>query len=107
MKSARRMILETFLVLFVSTIFLSLVASAPSASAATRHTHPSAPRNVTATAGDTAAVVKFVVPSSNGGSRITWYPLERLDQAKYETTPAKAKLQFDSTIRVWPADSAN
>ena len=91
MKSARRMILGTLLMVFVSTIILTLIASATSASAATRKSHPSAPRNVTATARDTSAIVKFLPSASNGGSRITWYyvkvfgtnaPLHRCDTTR-------------------------
>lgn len=51
---------------------LSVLSASP-ASATTRSSHPSAPRHVTAMAGDNSAVVSFVAPSSNGGSRITEY----------------------------------
>lgn len=73
MKDNRRMILKTILALFASVIFWALVSSATSASAATRVTHPSTPRNVTATAGNTTATVKFTTPAFDGGSRILWY----------------------------------
>jgi len=51
---------------------LSVLTAAP-ASAATRLTHPSAPRHVMATAGDDSVIVSFLAPASNGGSRITGY----------------------------------
>ena len=49
---------------------LSVLSTSPAA-AATRATHPSAPRNVRAVAGDNTATVSFRGPSSNGGSRVT------------------------------------
>lgn len=59
-------------VLVVPALLALSVLSVAPASAATK-THPSAPRGVTATAGDNAAIVRFAVPASNGGSRVTDY----------------------------------
>jgi len=53
-------------------VALSVLSSTP-ASAAARDTRPSAPGLVIATAGDNTAIVKFVAPFSNGGSRVTVY----------------------------------
>lgn len=61
------------LVLTVPALLALTVISVSSASAATKITRPSAPRHVTAVAGDNSAIVRFVAPSSNGGSRIARY----------------------------------
>jgi len=61
------------LILTALTLLALAVLSASPASAATTEAHPSAPRRVTAIAGDNSTVVSFVAPSSNGGSRVTDY----------------------------------
>jgi hypothetical protein len=50
-----------------------LLISQSSASASTGTTKPTAPRHVTAVAGTNSAIVRFLPPSSNGGSRIIDY----------------------------------
>jgi len=61
------------LILTLPALVALSVLSASPASAATRVTHPSAPRHVTATAGDNSVIVSYVAPASNGGTRITGY----------------------------------
>jgi uncharacterized repeat protein (TIGR02543 family) len=61
------------LVLTVPALLALSALSASPASAATGVAHPSAPRYVTARAGDNSAIVSFVAPASSGGSRITGY----------------------------------
>jgi hypothetical protein len=61
------------LILTVPALLAFSVLSASPASAATRATHPGAPGLVTAIAGDNTAIVRFVAPFSNGGSRVTVY----------------------------------
>ena len=72
MMSARSLISMTGLLLIVSLVIVPQL-SIVSASAATRDPYPSAPRNVTATAGIESATLHFAAPISNGGSRILWY----------------------------------
>jgi len=67
------MLLRCGLIFAVPALLALSVLTAAPASAATRLTHPSAPRHVTATAGDDSAIVSFLAPVSNGGSRITGY----------------------------------
>jgi hypothetical protein len=57
---------------FPVLLMLSGISTSPAA-AATRATRPSAPRDIRAVAGDNAATVRFLAPSSNGGSRVTGY----------------------------------
>ena len=64
------------LVLAIPALLALSVFSASPASAANRYARPSAPRDVTAIAGDNSAIVSFVSPSSNGGSRVTDYYVE-------------------------------
>jgi|GEM_PF-1298775 len=71
-----KLLLRYGLVLSVPAILALSVLSASPASAATRTSRPSAPRDVTATASDNTAIVRFVAPSSNGGSRVTGYYVE-------------------------------
>ncbi len=66
-------LLRYALVLTVPALLALSVLSASPASAATGITHPSAPRHVTARAGANSAIVSFVAPASNGGSRIIGY----------------------------------
>jgi len=60
-------------ILLLPALFLMSGISTLPAAAATRDTPPSAPRDISATAGDNAATVRFLAPSSNGGSRVTEY----------------------------------
>jgi uncharacterized repeat protein (TIGR02543 family) len=55
------------------TVLAVLLISQSSASASTRITRPTAPRHVTAVPGTNSAIVSFLPPSSNGGSRIIDY----------------------------------
>ena len=63
------------LIAFVLVIALPVasVMTLTSASAATTGARPSAPRHVTAIAGDNSATVIWQAPASNGGSRVTRY----------------------------------
>jgi len=65
--------LKRIAVVLVIALPVASVMTIASASAATRNTAPSAPRNAIATAGVNTAIVRFVAPASNGGSRITGY----------------------------------
>ena len=67
------MLLRCGLIFAVPALLALSVLTAAPASAATRLTHLSAPRHVMATAGDDSAIVSFLAPASNGGSRITGY----------------------------------
>jgi hypothetical protein len=60
------------LALTAPVLLVISVISASTASAAPKML-PSAPRGVTATAGDNSAVVRFIAPVSNGGSPVTDY----------------------------------
>ena len=64
------------IILTMPTLLALCVLSASPASAATGAAHPSAPRDVTATAGHNTAIVRFIAPISNGGSRVTGYYIE-------------------------------
>ena len=55
------------------TLLAVVLISQSSASASTIVTRPTAPRHVTAAAGTNAAIISFLPPSSNGGSRIIDY----------------------------------
>jgi hypothetical protein len=71
----RKPVLRFGLVLMVSALLaLTVVTSSPASAAGI--THPSAPRDVTATAGDNKAFIRFASPSSTGGSRVTGYYVE-------------------------------
>ena len=61
------------LILTVPALLALTGLTASPASAATRITRPSAPRHVTAVAGDNTAIVVFIAPASNGGSRVSEY----------------------------------
>jgi hypothetical protein len=60
----------------VCAVLALSVLTASSASATTPGARPTAPRHVTAVAGDNSAIVNFLAPSSNGGSRIADYYIE-------------------------------
>jgi titin len=72
-------------------------ASAPSA-AVTPVTTPDAPTNVTATAGDGSAVVKWTAPASNGGTTLTGYTITAYDGGTVAKTVTASKSATQVTV---------
>jgi hypothetical protein len=70
---SNKSLLRYGLIVMILALLAPAVVTASPSSAAMRDTHPSAPRHVTARAGDNSAIVSFVAPASNGGLRIAGY----------------------------------
>lgn len=77
---------------------LAVVLIGASMPAAVAATHPSAPRSVTATPGNTLVRVGWVAPSSNGGAAVNQYAVQR---APHATGPWTTVAKPSGSSRTW------